>query len=327
MGSASDARRLIFAQLAARAQAADAIQAQSPAGGTPPTASRAGSPPLAPQSVPSAGGVRLPRKAWLQRELAQEQLQERIAHRAKAKVKQNNSLHERASEWTVGREQTLNQARAKARKYIESVSAARGYYRELCLDPVAAHFAIALKKLCDAHGWTLADLAARRALALIVFFRSCATPFCWNARFARAPSFARSRRPAKLGRSLESRKYSPTVRGVARPYLATVLAWPGHSPEDDRSVDVSTVSDHTARLVEVSVLQRVQVPQHAADSGEIGASGHVINRYHLADKGSRKPALSGCWTVDGELVDAEVLQAPWTGARATRSPNAPDPPS
>ena len=321
MGPPSRSGRTI-ADFAARAQAASAIPLEKPADGAVSTAQPG--PPLAPQPAPSAAASdprpRLPRKQWLQRELAAEKLKERIDRRCKAKAEMRRELHPDAVEWGVERERRLIEARALARKAIEGrVSDARAYYAELCSDPSTAHFAIAVKKICDQHGWTLADLAAQRTLALICFLLTLAVPGCWNVRYAR-PAQRRGGRLVKLGAAFTNRKYSPVVRAVAQPFLATVIAWRGHCDDDDRSVDRSTVREHMQRLEAMRVVQAVQVPQHAAEPHEIGKSGHVINRYWLADKGSPKPALLGCWTADGVCVDVDVLAAPWVGATPVDSP-------
>ena len=319
MGPNARARQTI-ADLALRAQAADAIPSDScPTDGVPDLLPV---PLLSPAVAPPAGSPRLPRREWLKRELAAEQLAARVDRRARAKVRASNNLPEGAAEWGPERERDLVQARAKVRaRVIEGrVSDARAYYAELSKDPELCHFAIAVKKICDECGWTLADVAAQRSLAAIAFLLELARPQCWNARYARPPS----RGVSKLGRSFATRKYSPCVRAVSQQFLATVLAWRGHTDEDDRGVDRSTVRAHFDRLERHGVVQVVQVPQHAAEPHEIGTSGHVINRYWLASRGSPKPALLSCWTLDGALVDVDVLLAPWVGAKpAIANANAP----
>lgn len=252
------------------------------------------------------------RKDRIKRELAAIHLEERIARRAAAKASTRVVLDD-AAVWGPRREKRIVEARAKVRPIMEHVPKARDRYRLLALDPATAHFAIALKRICDEHGWTLADQCARRLLTLIEFMREFARPQCWNAHRARAPL---ARGLGSFGAVLAhaKRKYSLCATAVAQPFLAGVIASAGDGPTDDRSVHRKTVGRLTALLEDAGVIQAVQVPAHAAESYEVGKSGHAIYRYWLADKGSPKPALMRPWTVDGELVDAAILEAPWRGA-------------
>ena len=221
--------------------------------------------------------------------------------------------------WGPNREKRIVEARAKQRPLMESVPKARERHRVLALDPTTAHFALAIKRICDEREWTYADQVARRLLTLIEFFREFARPQCWNAHRARAPL------PRGLGKTsavLEraKRKFSPCATAVAQPFLAGVIAGAGDGPNDDRSVCRKTVGRLTALLEDAGVIQCVQVPAHAAESYEVGKSGHAIYRYWLADKGSPKPALMGPWTADGDLVDAVILESPWRGATVVLPP-------
>ena len=331
MGPRSRSQRTI-AEFAARAQAASAIPPIVPADTARETAAIAAVPPLAsqPAAVSAAPPHRLTRAQWHKRELDALRLQARIERRRKAKLEHKRELHADAVEWGPERERKSIEARAKARKLIEGpVSGVRAWYMQLASHPSTAHFAIGIKKLCDLHEWTLADLAAQRSLTLLYFLLEMANMCCWNARYAARPR-RRGGRLTGFAASLNGRKYSPCVRAVAQPFLCTVLAWRGHTTEDSRSVDRSTVSDHALRLEAVGLIDVVQVPQHAAEPHEIGDSGHVINRYWLADKGCPKPALLGLWTADGACIDADVLTAPWLGARVLPQPtvaDSPPPPS
>jgi hypothetical protein len=262
----------------------------------------------------------LSRKAWLAQELASEQLRARVERPRPARV-----LPLTAAEWGPGRDKIMIERRAKQRPLIESVSKARERHRELANDPATAHFAIAIKRVCNARGWTLADLAARRALTMLEFLRECARPQCWNARHVRRPRRGLATLGTAVTASAATRKYSPCVQAVAQPFLATVLAWPGHSSTDDRSVNRKTIGRVAQLLVAAGVLQCVQVPAHAAEPHEIGETGHAIYRYWLADRGSPKPALMRPFDADGELVGVEILSEPWRGAVATRPPSTAPP--
>jgi hypothetical protein len=306
------------AQLEAIARATEQAHAETSAGvdvacNSPP--STRATPAAAEPSPPIE---RRSREHRLKSALAALQLEKRIARRAAAKAATRVALPDDAV-WGPKREKRIIEARAKVRQLMERVPKARERYADLTKDPTTAHFAIALKKLCDEHEWTLADNVARRLLTLIEFFREFARPQCWNAHRARAPL------PRGLGRTgavLErsKRKFSPCVTAVAQPFLAGVIADAGDGPNDDRSVCRKTVGRLTQLLVDVGVLQCVQVPAAAAESYEVGTSGHAIYRYWLADKGSPKPALMGPWTADGALVDVAILDEPWRGAVVVRPP-------
>jgi len=340
MGPPSRSGRTI-ADFAARAQAASAIPLEGPADGAVPTVAPPGS-PLAPQqsapsaaaSEPSPGAYILSRKEWLRRELDQERTRERDLKRARAKVEKYNTIDDEGvqQEWGVERERRLIEARAKVRKGIEGrVADAKAMYVALANDPQTAHFAIGIKKICDAKRWTLADIAAQRTLTLLCFLLELAVPGCWNVRYSK-PAPRRGGRLVRFGDAFTRRKYSPVVRAVAQPFLRSVIAWRGHSPDDDRSVDRSTVFEHMALLEHAKLVQPVQVPIEAAEPHEIGklvmrksggklvACRFSINRYWLADRGNPKPALLGCWTADGVCVDIDVLAAPWAGATPVDSP-------
>lgn len=197
------------------------------------------------------------------------------------------------------------------RRLIEGpVTNTRAYLETLAAHPDTRHFAVGLRKIFDAQGWSYVDLAARRTITVLHFFLEMALPYCWNARFVR-PVPRRGGRATTFSGAYTVRKFSMCVRGVSREALSKVIAGQGHCTANDRSVDVSTVSFHTALLDEAKLIQRVQVPAHAAQSFEIGTSGHSINHYHLADPRFPKPALMGCWTVAGVLVDEHVLDVPW----------------
>jgi hypothetical protein len=258
------------------------------------------------------------REQRLKSALAALQLEKRIARRAAAKAATRSAIADDAV-WGPKREKRIVEARAKQRPLMERVPKARERFVELTKDPTTAHFAIAIKKLCDEHEWTLADECARRLLTLVEFFREFARPQCWNAHRARAPL---PRGLARTGSVLEraKRKFSPCATAVAQPFLAGVIAGAGDGPNDDRSVCRKTVGRLTALLEDAGVIQCVQVPAHAAESYEVGKSGHAIYRYWLADKGSPKPALMGPWTADGDLVDAVILEEPWRGATVVLPP-------
>jgi hypothetical protein len=300
-------RNSVLAAIAARTEA---VHAQGSTVG----AAVASAPPAA-RSAPTAADPPPPlrtRKQRLKSALAALQLEERIARRAAAKAATRVALADDAV-WGPKREKRLVEDRARVRPLIERVPSARARFVELAKDPTTAHFAIAIKRVCDEKGWTLADLAARRLLCLLEFHRAAARPQCWNAHRARAPL---ARGLGTFGNVLAraKRKFTPCVNAVAQPFLAGVLAGPGDGPHDDRSVCRKTVGRLTQLLVVAGVLQAVQVPAHAAESFEVGKSGHAIYRYWLADKGSPKPALMGPWNADGDLVDAAILEEPWRGA-------------
>lgn len=257
------------------------------------------------------------REQRLKSALAALQLEKRIARRAAAKAAKRSIADDAV--WGPNREKRIVEARAKQRPLMESVPKARERHRVLALDPTTAHFALAIKRICDEREWTYADQVARRLLTLIEFFREFARPQCWNAHRARAPL------PRGLGKTsavLEraKRKFSPCATAVAQPFLAGVIAGAGDGPNDDRSVCRKTVGRLTALLEDAGVIQCVQVPAHAAESYEVGKSGHAIYRYWLADKGSPKPALMGPWTAAGDLVDAVILESPWRGATVVLPP-------
>ena len=310
-------RNAALAAIAAATEAAHASDTVGAAVALPPPASTA---PTA--AVPPPPPLRT-RKQRLKSELAALQLEERIARRAAAKAATRVAMADDAV-WGPRRDKRAIEDRARVRPLIERVPSARARFVELAKDPSTAHFAIGFKRICDSKGWTLADLAARRVLCAIEFMRAFARPACWNAHRARAPM------PRGLGRTsavLErsKRRFTPCVRAIAQPFLCSVLAGPGDGPHDDRRVHRKTVGRITRLLEQTGVLQAVQVPAHAAESYEIGDSGHAIYRYWLADKGSPKPALMGPWTADGELADVAILDEPWRGARVVQPPSTAPP--
>jgi hypothetical protein len=305
-GEAADKKAALAAMVARAQMTHEHVSAGVACVQQPPPVARA-----APAALdPSDPSRPLSYDSWLRRELASEQLRKRLE---RPRVHEKPPLPREAAEWGPLKEKRSIEARAKVRPLIEGVSAAKECYRALCLDPTTAHFAIAIKRICDAKGWTLADLAARRALALLEFLRLLARPHCWNARHVRRPRRGLFSVGAVVASGAQ-RKYSPGVQAVAQPFLATVLAWPGHRPDDDRSVNRKTVGRVTALLDLAGVVQAIQVPAHAAESHELGDSGHAIHRYWLADRGSPKPALMAPFDAAGELVGVDILAAPWRGA-------------
>jgi hypothetical protein len=287
------------------------------------------SPPATARNAPAAAAAVLPRSREEhltarvtrdKRELAGLQLEARIAKRAAAKAARRAAFADESAVWGPAREKRVIEARAKQRPLMEQRRNAEARFRELAKDPRTAHHAIAIKKLCDENEWTFADVVARRLLTIVEFFLELARPHCWNAHRARAPL---ARGLGAFGDVLArgKRKYSLCVTAIAQPFLATVLAGPGDTPTDDRRVCRKTVGRLTALLEDAGVLRAEQVPAHAAESHEVGPSGWTIYRYWLADKGSPKPALMALWPwdADGELRDAQTLEAPWRGARVVQS--------
>jgi hypothetical protein len=314
------------AELAAvLARTTEARQADAPAAAD---AAVSLSPP-ATRNAPAAAAAVLPPRSREQhltaritrdkRERAGLQLEARIAKRALAKAARRAALDESAV-WGPAREKRVIEARAKVRPLMEHRRAADARWRELVKDPRTAHYACLVKTICDANEWTFADVVARRLLTIVEFFRELARPHCWNAHRARAPL---AKGLGAFGDVLArgKRKYSLCVTAIAQPFLATVLAGPGDTPTDDRRVVRKTVGRLTALLEDAGVLRAEQVPAHAAESHEVGPSGWTIYRYWLAEKGSPKPALMALWPwdADGELRDAQTLEAPWRGARVVQS--------
>jgi hypothetical protein len=285
------------------------------------------SPELTPEILPTPSEpARLSRREWLKREYEHEQHQHRIEkHRQQRPAARSMPM---AAEWSAERERKLVQERARVRPLIDGpVSRAREYWRQLCANPATSHLATGIKRVCDANGWTLADLSARRALVILEFLRGNAIPSCWNAKYTRAPA----RGMGKLGDALtrSGRKYAPCARAIAQPFLATVIAWPGDCAADSRPTCTKTVARLVTELELAGLIQAVQVPNYAAEPHEIGETGHVINRYWLADRGSPKPALMSVWRdADGGLLTLEqleerarvTLEAPWSAARPQPPP-------
>jgi hypothetical protein len=288
------------------------------------------SPPTTARNAPAAAAAVLPPRSREQhltarvtrdkRELAGLQLEARIAKRAAAKAARRAAFADESAVWGPAREKRVIEARAKQRPLMEQRRNADARFRELAKDPRNAHYAIALKRICDEHEWTFADDVARRLLTFVEFLREMARPHCWNAHRARAP-LAKGLGTFGAVLSRSKRKYSLCVTAIAQPLLATVLAGPGDTPTDDRRVCRKTVGRLTALLEDAGVLRADQVPAHAAESHEVGPSGWAMYRYWLADKGSPKPALMALWPwdADGELRDAQTLEAPWRGARVVQS--------
>jgi hypothetical protein len=314
------------AELAAMARATEARHAEATAAAA---AAVLVSPPATARNASAAAAAVLPPRSREEhltaritrdkRERAALQLEARIAKRAAAKAARRAALDESAV-WGPGREKRVIEARAKVRPLMEQRRNADARFRELAKDPRTAHYARAVKTICDENEWTFADVVARRLLTIVEFFRELARPHCWNAHRARAPL---AKGLGAFGDVLArgKRKYSLCVTAIAQPLLATVIAGPGDTPTDDRRVCRKTVGRLTALLEDSGVLRADQVPAHAAESHEVGPSGWAIYRYWLADKGSPKPALMALWPwdADGELRDAQTLEAPWRGARVVQS--------
>lgn len=306
---------------------------------------------IAPPPPPGASPYVYSRLEWHKRELARMQLEQRIEqHQRKklaARVRDEDNAEAareagweagpRAGVWSEGRTRKLLQARSAVRARTMEARAARvrELWCELALDPSTSHYAIGIKRICDQRGWTLADPAAQRVLALLDFLRELSIPHCWNAKYVRPIGRRGSNRMAMPTRGSETfegvtlRKHTPAVRGVGQGFLCTVLAAAGHTREDDRRCCSKTVQRALALLEGVGLVQAVQVPAHAAEAFEIGDSGHTINRYYLADRGSPKPALMACWLLledaDGGAVlspaHSDVLELPWIGAANSNAPS------
>lgn len=277
-------------------------------------------------SAPSVS-TRISREAWLKRELEAERLRKRSERRSAEHVaKLRNDVHV----FGPRREEAMLRARAAVRaRTIEARPAAlRRYLRELQSDARTSHYVIGFKRICDARGWSPVDLAARRVLALLLFFRECATPHCWNKRHVRPYVRRGSKRFAKpeavggmLGVTV--RKFTPAARAVdQRKVLTRVLAADGHSLEEDRSCNVKTVQRAIAALRSVDLVQAVQVPPSAAEAWELGSSGWAFNRYYVATPGSPKPALMGYWSA-ADPFGADVLARPWVGVRPQSTADPP----
>jgi hypothetical protein len=278
----------------------------------PPPLERTPEPPPPLERDPRA---RRPRAEWLKAELAAERLRERIRRRREAKTGKDG-------EWTAEREATLLKHKAQSRTLIEgAVSRARERWRELAQHSETAVYAIGFKRLCDARGWTMADLAARRRLAALDFGLRAAHPVRWNPH--RRPMLGKRRGLAPLSAAFESlrKDYAPCLRGVAQKFFCGLLAGPGDTKEDSQAIDRSTVREVMGDLQAFGCLHFYQPPAGAAEAFEVGDSGHACNRYWFHVKGNPKPALRCAWDpLTGEPLYLEVLELPWLGA----TPRSPD---
>ncbi|HKT94672.1 MAG TPA: hypothetical protein VJS18_21110 [Paraburkholderia sp.] len=299
-------------------QVADPLPSEPAAAGAPvsiPHVTPAASAP----SKPPVARPRLSRATWLKNELAAEKLRAKCERRAKQGVAKRG---ERAC--SGERLAFLTERRAIARVVLEGrVATARRAWADLRTNPSTVVYAIAIKRLCDARGWTLADMAARRRLAALLFLLQAAVPMCWNGRFARraTPKAQRSGRLQPLSNVMgyRERKYGTCVRGVGQGFLRRVIAWAGDTPDDSRTVNRATVRECMEDLAEFGALSFYRVPKHAADPMEIGDSGYVMHRYWLHGR-DPKPALRGVYDAAGELLWVDVLDAPWAGAKPAESP-------
>lgn len=320
-------------QMAQRAQRAQAFEEQAPT-----ERATVANPPRdsSPADGRRLGSSRLSREEWLRRELESERLKNRTTERTQKRVERVQAgLHV----FGPRREESLLRARARVRaQTMEARPAAlRAFLNQLQLTAATAYLAIGFKRICDGRGWSPVDEAARRRLALLLFFRELAIPHNWNARYVRPRARRGSRRMAKPERLAESgfgvvRKYTPCARAIdQREVLTDVLASDGHSAIDDRSCNVKTVQRALRDLEDVQLVQSVQVPLSAAEPWELGnkkADGTqwAFNRYYVATPGSPKPALMGYYT-ELDPAGAEVLERPWRGMRPQPPPPDASPPA
>lgn len=261
---------------------------------------------------------RLPWKAYLQRELGKVNQRERCDRAAKAKAEKHGE-----GAWTAGRIEFLEKQRAitRARVIEGSVADARRVWSELANHKATHVYAIGIKKLCNRRGWTLADMAARRRLALVYFGLLVSVPTCFNGRWAMQPRFRRGERRSGLEYlrntfgGMRQRKYAPCMRAVAQSFLAEVLADPGHTAADRQDIHRDTVRECTLDLQDVNVLDAYQPPRRAVGAWEASGAWAFKQYWFHSYNGSAKPKLLGAYDADGRLLDLELLTSPWSAAR------------